>query len=224
MAVKYNSTKTCFFILPEGAAPTTRGHPYFTRFTDGNRNVMTRAVDRPVVASRYFGKFSKVDVSDQRRQHELGLEMKWVVKGEESGKFRMATTIFGQGVIDTMQTLRGQSHPGHPIRSVTTKDFAESLASEMVDNELDGKVSRPKEKKRKRATPLPKNTDSHVLSKIGTYPGTKTPVQLHCAMCHKKAPTYCTAAGCGRVTICQSGKRSCHIDHSSGVARKRSKK
>ena len=153
VAVKYNSTKTCFFILPEGAAPTTRGLPYFTRFTDGNRNVMTRAVDRPVVASRYFGKFNKVDVSDQRRQHELGLEMKWVVKGEDSGKFRMATTIFGQGVIDTMQTLRGQSHPGHPIRSVTTKDFAESLASEMVDNELDGMVSRPKENKRKRATP-----------------------------------------------------------------------
>lgn len=166
------------------------------------------------MASRYFGKLNKVDVSDQRRQHELGLEMKWVVKGEESGKFRMATTIFGQGVIDTMQTLRGQSHPGHPIRSVTTKDFAESLASEMVDNELDGMVSRPKENKRKRATPLPNDTDSHVLSKM----------QLHCAMCHKKTPTYCTAAGCGRVTICQSGKRSCHIDHSSGVARKRSKK
>ena len=107
---------------------------------------------------------------------------------------------------------------------MTSKDFAQSLASEMVDNELDGMVSRPKENKRKRATPLPNDTDSHVLSKIGTYPGTKTPVQLHCAMCHKKTTTYCTAAGCGRVTICQSGKRSCHIDHSSGVARKRSKK
>ena len=174
VAVKYNSTKICFFILPEGAAPT--------------------------------------------------LEMKWVVKGEESGKFRMATTIFGQGLIDTMQTLRGQSHPGHPIRSVTTKDFAESLASEMVDNELDGMVPRPKENMRKRATPLLNDTDSHVLSKIGMYPDTKTPVQLHCAMRHKKTTIYCTAARCGRVTICQSGKRTCHIDHCNGVARKYSKK
>jgi hypothetical protein len=214
MGAKYNSKTTCFFCCPVGAAPTTEGLPYVTKFPDGDRNVMTREVPRPALVARYFGMFNACDIHDHRRQHELGLEMKWVTKGEHAGKFRMATTIFGMTVVDAMLALRCQSHPEHDIRSMTTKDFAEFLAEEMVENVLDGKISRPKENKRKRvAVPyVPNAAGDHVLAKIGEYTN-GMPVQLHCVMCHKKATTCCT--GC-KVAICQSAKRTCYTDHRNG--------
>jgi hypothetical protein len=78
LAAKYNSKSTCFFCAPEGAAPTTEEEPYVTKWPDNYRNVKHREVPRPAMCSRYFMLFNKVDVHDQRRQHELGLEMKWV--------------------------------------------------------------------------------------------------------------------------------------------------
>ena len=220
LAAKYNSHKTCFFCAPEGAAPTTPGQPYITKFTDENRNGMTREVPRPALAARYFGTFNKVDVHDQRRQHELGLEEKWVVKGEDSGKFRFATTVFGMTVVDVMLALTCHSHPGHAFRHMTTKDFAEFLGDEMVDNILDGQVSRPKENTRKRSAvaepDVPNAADKHVLTKIGTYESSGMPVQLHCVMCKAKTTTMCSGAGCRGVTICMTRKRTCYVDHCNG--------
>jgi hypothetical protein len=188
-----------------GPAPTTEGLPYVTKFPDGDRNVMTREVPRPALVARYFGMFNACDIHDHRRQHELGLEMKWVTKGEHAGKFRMATTIFGMTVVDAMLALRCQSHPGHDIRSMTTKDFAEFLAEEMVENVLDGKISRPKENKRKRvAVPyVPNAAGDHVLAKIGEYTN-GMPVQLHCVMCHKKATTVLHRLQGGYLPECEA--------------------
>ena len=67
---------------PEGAAPTTPGQPYITKWPDANRSVITREVPRPAIAAGYFGTFNAVDIHDQRRQSELGLESKWVAKGD----------------------------------------------------------------------------------------------------------------------------------------------
>jgi hypothetical protein len=220
MGAKFNSKKTCFFCCPVGAAPTTPGEPYVTKFPDADRNVHTRNVDRPALSARYFINFNAVDVHDQRRQAELALEQKWVAKGEHAGKFRMATTIFGITVIDTLLAMSSHSHPNHALRYKTTKDFAESLASEMVDNVLDGKQSRPVDNKRKRQSTSMANApcaaDNHKLASLGKN-DLGTSVQLHCVMCKLKATTYCTAIGCGSVALCQSGKRTCHADHCSGV-------
>ena len=142
---KYNSKKTLFFVASKGSAPTTAGEPYVTKFIDELRNVQERDVSRPALCSRYFMNFNKVDVSDMRRQSELGLEMKWVSKGDNAGKFRLATTIFGQSAVDVMigMTAASETHERHSLRSYTVKDFIEDLATEMVDNELDGSKSRP---------------------------------------------------------------------------------
>jgi len=99
--------------------------------------------------TRTCGSLTPDEVHDQRRQHELGLEMKWVNKDDNAGKFRMFTTIFGMVAIDTMLGLMGQSHTDSKIRTMTTKDFADFLAEEMVDNELDGTVVRPPLDKRR---------------------------------------------------------------------------
>jgi hypothetical protein len=69
----------------------------------------------------------------------------------------------------------------------------------MVDNELNGELSRPKITRkrdtRQSTAPEPPNAaHKHVLVKIG-----KTPlaviVQLHCAMCKKKASATCSGSG-----------------------------
>lgn len=76
LAARYTCKSTCFFCALEGAALTTEGQPYVTKYPDTHRNVEERAVPRPALAARYFGLFNKVDIHDQRRQHELGLKMK----------------------------------------------------------------------------------------------------------------------------------------------------
>lgn len=57
-----------------------------SQWSDEHRNVLTRDVFRPAAVSRYFMTFNFVDIHDQRRQHELGLETKWVAKGEDAGE------------------------------------------------------------------------------------------------------------------------------------------
>ena len=46
-------------------------------------------------------------------------------------------------------------------------------------------------------------------------------MQLHCVMCKKKASKTCSGAGCGNVSICANGKRTCYIDHCNGECTKK---
>jgi hypothetical protein len=213
---KYNSTKTLFFVASKGAAPTTEGEPYTTKFLDELRNVLERKVPRPALCSRYFANFNKVDVCDMRRQSELGLEIKWVPKGEHSGKFRLATTIFGQCAIDSMIGTVAETYEHHVLRSYTVKDFIEELAEEMVDNELNGSKSRPFAKRQ--SSPLYARKESplvtHELKPIGHHNGVI--VQRHCVYCGKKASTYCAFEPCRGACMCQSRKRNCFERHCGG--------
>ena len=145
---KFNSKKTCFHLAVDGAAPTTPGEPYVTKWPDEFGNILTREVERPAMPSRYFGTFNQVDINDQLRQHELGLERKHIGKGDKAGKYRIRTTVMGVHAVDTMLAVHSHSHSGHPIRDTTTKEFMEKLAEEMIDNTIDGKMSRPEPPKR----------------------------------------------------------------------------
>ncbi len=58
-----------------------------TQCPDEDRDSLTLEVSRPALVSRYFLRFNKVDIIDQLRQHELGLEVKWVGKGNKAGSF-----------------------------------------------------------------------------------------------------------------------------------------
>jgi hypothetical protein len=225
---KYNSKKTVFHLACEGAAPTSDGVAYTTKWPDENGNVLTREVSRPALVSRYFMNFNKVDIHDQLRQHELGLESKWVRHGEKAGKFRIMSTIMGVTAIDTMLAIKSHSHETHSIRTKSTKEFIELLAEEMIDNELDGCVSRPLSKKRVRhvteAVEMPEEGATHQLQHIGRLSearplkaGEKNQlIQLRCTVCNKKTSTFCTKVGCGQSPVCNSTKRRCFQDHCTG--------
>ncbi len=143
--------------------------------------------------------------------------MKWVPKGEHSGKFRLATTIFGQCAIDVMLGTVAESFERHSLRSYSVKDFIEELAAEMVDNEFDGSMSRPSLAKR-RASPVHvakvRPSDFHELKQIGYHEGAL--LQRRCVYCGLKASTYCALEACRGMTICQVMKRRCYERHCGG--------
>jgi hypothetical protein len=231
---KYNSKKTQFHVATEGAGSTVAGKPYISQYPDELGNVLTREVARPALVSRYFGKFNKVDIHDHLRQHELALEEKWVGKDEKAGKFRLWTTIRGVCAIDTMLAVKTHSHPGHSIRKATTREFIDLLAEEMVDNEIDGSISRPSPAKRIRPVSgdldMPAgNGHTHDLEPIGYISEVRDlkpnesnkRIQLKCTVCNKKASTYCTLAACNRAAVCASLKRGCFKAHCSGQNKER---
>jgi hypothetical protein len=150
-----------------------------------------------------------------------------VGKDANAGKFRMYTSIFGITVVDTMLAVVAHSHRGHAVRSLTTKDFAERLAEELVDNEFDGAVSRPSTRRKRSVTDvaltmLPADEGSvRKLVSTGNYSAVRrlkagekdAVIQLRCDVCLKKCSTYCAAAQCQRVPICATHKRNCFEQH-----------
>lgn len=222
LGYKYNSKKTLFFCGPEGAAPTTEGVPYESKWPDEHRNVQTRLVPRPAFPARFFENFDGVDVHDHLRQKQLGLEMKWVTKGENSGKIRLHSTIYGMTAVDTMLALKCHSYPGHPIRSMTTKDFIEYLAEEMVDNELDGQKSRPSTRRRISMEPATSSPPPHQLAYYERNSGLSDGGRRRCVMCGAKAKSFC-ACSPGH-PICAVPTRSCFSRHCAGETRTKKRK
>lgn len=222
---KYNSKKALFFLAPEGAGATTDGEPYRTKWPDADGNIMTRNVVRLVLASRYFLSFNKVDKHNQLRQSELGLEKKWLTT---DGWFRLFTTLVGINVVDTMLVLRSESHSTHPYKTMTTREFTEILADELVSNKFDGDLSRPKARASARlAVEAPPAGDQHTLKPFGRKSeygllkeGKKDRLhQKRCSVCHQKCSYYCSAVGCNKRGVCagiragNSNERSCYEQH-----------
>ena len=77
---KYNRKKVICFCMTKGAGATTPGTAYIAKFTDGEGLIASREVGRFVAASRYFGYSDRIDMHNNRRQYELGLEKKWVTQ------------------------------------------------------------------------------------------------------------------------------------------------
>ena len=219
---KYNSKKTLFFLAPEGAGGTIDGEPYVTKWPDEHGNVMTRNVLRLVLASRYFLTFMKVDKHNQLRQHELSLESKWVT---DDGWFRLFCTLVGITVVDTMLTLRSESHSDHKFKTMRTAEFAELLAEEMVMNTLDGHLSRPNKHGQKRLVAQPPveavGENAHILLKIGKISDRRrlregekdNDLQRRCSECKMKCSFFCSSLLCKQANCCKSTKRRCYENH-----------
>ena len=181
---------------------------------------MTRNVVRLVLASRYFLGFNKVNKHFQLRQSELALEKKWLTT---DGWFRLFTTLIGINVVDTMLVLRSESHTSHPFKTMTTREFTEILAEDLVMNEFDGVLSRPKKRAAARlAAEAPPVGSRHILKAFGLRSEFGLLMEgdvdrLHqkrCSICQKKCSHYCSALQCLKCSVCSSGgKRDCYVQH-----------
>ena len=62
------------FITTKGAGHTQPGIPYIAKWKDKALRSFSREVPRPEIISKYFKHCNIIDVNNQARQFELGLE------------------------------------------------------------------------------------------------------------------------------------------------------
>ena len=124
------------------------GEPYVAKFPDKLGNLCSRDIPRPKILNRFFRHFNAVDLTNQMRQHHLGLELAWRTTNP---MFRVMTTLVGMTVADCHAGVRfDKDHPEYKVRCKwTIHTFAKELAKQLLwpdkyDREC--KDSRKKEK------------------------------------------------------------------------------
>lgn len=147
IAYKYNVHTVLHFIATEDAGSTKPDpdRPYFAKFPDEHGNVICRAIERPSIVSTYFENSNVIDTHNQKRQHSLALEKKWIVKsGEYAPWHRVATTLVGMNLVDTKEGLQYMVGSDHPLKSAKTKDFTGNVVSAILRMDLSDSVVPPK--------------------------------------------------------------------------------
>lgn len=212
---KYNSSKVIFFIMTEGAGALTNGSTYSAKFQDGVGNVITRPVDRQIMASRYYSYSPAVDQNNQARQDELKLEELWQT---QECWFRLFCTIIGITTTDAYFGVRSTVHSAHPMRNMRMDEFADQLAYQLVhNNKSDGGGAHGRGQERRGSAAataaaataasslLSASTPSgneHILAPFGrktTERGTPYSIQHRCHVCNNKTSKFCTAPQCSDI-------------------------
>lgn len=111
----------CLFLGTWDAGTTRPGQPYIAKWPDQFGNIKTREVLRPDIISKYFGSSNVIDVGNQLRQNELGLERAWLTKDPW---FRIDTTVIGMCVTDAFNAASQSAPSGAKIDKMTLGDFA----------------------------------------------------------------------------------------------------
>ena len=112
---KYNNNKVLHFIMTKDAGSTVPGPVYQVRYNDKFGNTQTRDVLRPQVVSEYFQVANIIDVANQMRQEELGLEELWETR---NCWFRLDTTIIGMVAVDAFHGLKFGLPDSHSLKKV----------------------------------------------------------------------------------------------------------
>ena len=95
---KYNKKKAILFVAIRRSVSTRADKPYEMKFTEIDRSVCVREVERPHLCGLYFKRSNILDTHNQMRQSELAFEKKWITNDPY---FRLKTTYDGVDCIDT---------------------------------------------------------------------------------------------------------------------------
>ena len=103
LSYKYNCRRVLHFLMTKDAGSTVPdpSRPYIARFPDRFGNVHERPVARPLSISIFFDSSNIIDSHNHKRQFELALEKRWIVKGENACWFRLDTTLIGMNLVDS---------------------------------------------------------------------------------------------------------------------------
>lgn len=118
--------------------------------------------------------------------------------------FRIFTTLIGITTIDTHLALRAEADPDSEILKLSTEQFADLLAGEML-----GPRPPRHSNRRKRTT----NTAAGVsLCRLEGWPELKTnpTYSVTCTECRKKTTRVCVVCG---VAVCKVKDRGCFEKH-----------
>jgi len=211
-----------FFVSTCGV--TTPGEPYVAKFQDGNGNLAQRDIPRPALISNYFAHCNVIDVHNQQRQGELGLESKWETN---NCWFRLITTIVGMVVTDTWLALRCA---GVLKRHDTVKTAVSLIVQQMIDNA--GRVTPDKEEEEEEQgegeggemqrelsgllAESQAEISKHKLGRLSEMTGRRT--QRKCVYCARwmhediKTAYYCVECD---APLCHGGEGQCFLHHIS---------
>ena len=140
MGYKYSKKKVLTFLFDKGAGSIKPGEPYVAKWKDQYLNTVSKLVPRPDVIAKYFKSSNKIDVHNQSRQHDLGLEKAWVTR---CGYFRLNTTILGICAVDAWKTYRHHLNHRHRHHNINLKDFISILTKDLLENTLTRRAPLP---------------------------------------------------------------------------------
>jgi hypothetical protein len=216
---KYNRRKVLFFVATRGAGTTTPGEPYVQRWADDHGNLCVREISRPAILSEYFAASNAVDLHNQSRQSDLGLEDRWPTK---DCWFRLLTTLFGMVVTDCWKAVRHHVGKHHRLQNSTVMNFADELAYALLTNGLSD-LDRPSRASERLAmadaTNLPYNVaTAHLPVQYPKAWNGKRP-QHRCRFCLVKrgmqswTTYYCSKCEVPLCAVCNRGGRDCFEAH-----------
>ncbi len=132
---KFNSSTKCLkFLATETAGSIGPSpNPYKIRFPDQFGNLVFRNIPRPGIVDNYYRYNNVIDVHNNYRQHNLGLEKKWITFNP---MFRWLTTLTALHVTDCYYLARHHNLLG-PLRNVggspiTITQFAGVLSRQLL--------------------------------------------------------------------------------------------
>ncbi len=112
---KFNSSTKCLKFLASDRAGSIAPslNPYKIRFPDQFGNLTFRNIPRPEIVNEYYKYNNVIDVHNNYRQHNLGLEKKWITFNP---MFRWLTTMTAIHVTDCYYLAREHNLLG-PLRN-----------------------------------------------------------------------------------------------------------
>ena len=215
---KYNRRKVLFFVATRGAGTTTAGDPYVQRWADEHGNLCVREIPRPTILSEYFSASNGVDLHNQSRQSDLGLEDRWQTK---DCWFRLHTTLFGMVVTDCWKAVRHHVGRHHRLHNSTIMDFADEMSYALLTNGLrDEQIpSRVSERHANVTNPLAyEASTAHLPVQYPKAWNGKRP-QHRCRFCLVKTGMqnwttyYCNKCEVPLCAVCNRGGRDCFEAH-----------
>ena len=129
VSYKYNKKKVCHFIMTQGASMTSPGDPYRAKYRSDVCNYKSRAVQRPLAVSKYFGTAGKIDIHNQIRQREIALEAHW---NTCDVWLRNVCTILGMAVPNAFFACSYSFARDCEYSQLKAKDFVSILAKQLV--------------------------------------------------------------------------------------------
>ena len=126
LGISIISQRCLLFNCQKGAGSTEAGKPYEAKFPDRFGNVCLCYVEQPKMVALIFGFLNVIDVWNQLRQFDLGLEKKWVTT---CGYFRILTTFYGFTVAEVYKLyplVIGKRGPSQ------ITELADELSGEML--------------------------------------------------------------------------------------------
>jgi hypothetical protein len=118
----------CFFLGTWNSGSTLPGKPYVAKWPDKYGHVNQRDIICPDCIGNYFAKSNTIDIGNQLRQNESGLERCWC---KRDPRFWIASTVIGITVVDAFLLAQFSAPSCAKLTKMSAQDFAMHTVKDM---------------------------------------------------------------------------------------------